>query len=62
MRGLERGLSVCLIGTVDEVLERIDEYSAAGVDHLELKFICQEVPQMLDMMASIAERRAALAG
>jgi alkanesulfonate monooxygenase SsuD/methylene tetrahydromethanopterin reductase-like flavin-dependent oxidoreductase (luciferase family) len=62
MRGLERGLSVCLIGTVDEVLERIDEYSVAGADHLELKFICQEVPQMLDMMASIAERRAAIAG
>jgi alkanesulfonate monooxygenase SsuD/methylene tetrahydromethanopterin reductase-like flavin-dependent oxidoreductase (luciferase family) len=57
LKGVERALTTCLIGTPDDVMERIAEYEDVGVDHIELKFISHSPDQMADMMAMIADRR-----
>lgn len=52
----ERGRDVCIVGDVDEVARRIHEYGAAGAQHIELKFIAHDVPQIHGMMELVAER------
>ena len=51
---LEHGLEVCVAGTVDEVIERLNAYSEAGARHLELKFI----GHTLDGVQAMAEELA----
>jgi alkanesulfonate monooxygenase SsuD/methylene tetrahydromethanopterin reductase-like flavin-dependent oxidoreductase (luciferase family) len=51
---LERGLEVCIVGDVGEVLEKIDRYRAAGAKHAELKFICHDPTQMAAMMELVS--------
>ncbi|MGH2456605.1 MAG: LLM class flavin-dependent oxidoreductase, partial [Candidatus Limnocylindria bacterium] len=52
---LEAGLEVCIVGDVDGFLERCAAYRAAGAEHLELKFIAHDLPQLHEMMAMVAE-------
>jgi alkanesulfonate monooxygenase SsuD/methylene tetrahydromethanopterin reductase-like flavin-dependent oxidoreductase (luciferase family) len=40
---LERGVEVSLVGTADEVADRILEFRDAGVRHFGLKFVCHDV-------------------
>ena len=58
---LERGLDACIVGTADEVVEKIDRYRDAGAGHVELKFICHDVPQLRGMIELVAAR-AGLSG
>jgi len=53
---LEKGLSVCLVGDVSEVADRIEEYRAVGTDHFELKFIGHDVDQLTGMAEQLAAR------
>ncbi len=55
---LERGLAVCVVGSVDEVLERLDAYAAAGAGHLELKFIAHTLADVQAMAHQLAEALA----
>jgi alkanesulfonate monooxygenase SsuD/methylene tetrahydromethanopterin reductase-like flavin-dependent oxidoreductase (luciferase family) len=54
--GKERGAEVFLIGTPDDVAEGIAAYRTAGAQHIELKFICRDVPHLLEMVDAIAKR------
>lgn len=47
-----------LIGSVDEVSERIAAYAAAGVRHFELKFVYGSLDQLLEQMGLFASRIA----
>jgi alkanesulfonate monooxygenase SsuD/methylene tetrahydromethanopterin reductase-like flavin-dependent oxidoreductase (luciferase family) len=58
---LERGLEVCIVGSVDEVMARIDQYHEAGAGTLELKFICHDVGQLREMIEMVAAARGTLA-
>jgi len=52
---LEKGMEVCMVGDVSDLLERFAAYQAAGAGHIELKFIAHSVPQLHEMMARVAE-------
>lgn len=52
---LERGMEVCIVGDVSDLLERVAAYGGAGAGHVELKFIAHTVPQLHEMMARVAE-------
>ncbi len=51
---LERGLEVSMIGTPQEVQERIAAYAGVGVQFFEFKFVCHDTKAMLEMMESLA--------
>ncbi len=51
---LDRGLAVSLVGTAEEIRDRIAAYVDAGVGFIELKFICFEPASMLGMMERMA--------
>ncbi len=53
---VERGLDVCIVGTADEVLEKIDRYAAAGAGHVEMKFICHDTAQLRWMIEAVAAK------
>jgi len=53
---LERGLDACIVGSVDEVMEKIDRYREAGARNVELKFICHDIPQLRGMIELVATR------
>ena len=59
---LERGLDACIVGSVDDVLEKLDRYRAAGAKHAELKFICHDVAQMAGMIEALAPRASRRVG
>jgi probable F420-dependent oxidoreductase len=44
-----------LIGSLDEVSGRIDEYRQAGANYIELKFIARDLADMLEQMKLCAE-------
>lgn len=52
---LRRGLAVCLVGTPDDVAERIESYRESGVQSFELKFYCRSVEHMIEQMGLLAE-------
>lgn len=52
---LEHGLDVCVVGSVDEVVEKLSAYADAGARHLELKFMAHELSQVHEMAARLAE-------
>jgi len=52
---LEKGMEVCIIGDIDDLLERVAAYGAAGAGHVELKFIAHSVAQLHEMMGRVAE-------
>ena len=52
---LEKGLEVCIVGDVNDLLEGVAAYGAAGAGHVELKFIAHSVPQLHEMIARVAE-------
>jgi alkanesulfonate monooxygenase SsuD/methylene tetrahydromethanopterin reductase-like flavin-dependent oxidoreductase (luciferase family) len=52
---LEQGMDVCVVGSADEVVERLAAYADAGAGHLELKFIAHELSAVHDMAARLAE-------
>lgn len=51
---LERGLEVCVVGSVDEVIDRLNAYAEAGAHHLELKFIGHTLEDVQAMAAELA--------
>ena len=51
---LGAGLEVCLVGTTDDLLERVAAYGDAGAGHIELKLIAHSVEQLHEMMHRIA--------
>jgi alkanesulfonate monooxygenase SsuD/methylene tetrahydromethanopterin reductase-like flavin-dependent oxidoreductase (luciferase family) len=53
---LERGLDACIVGSVDEVMEKIARYGEAGARNVELKFICHDMPQLRGMIELVASR------
>ena len=53
---LERGLDVCMVGSVDEVMDRIEQYREAGARDIELKFICHDTAQLREMIQMLGER------
>lgn len=53
---LEKGLEVCIVGDVDDLVERVTAYRAAGAGHVELKFVAHSVAQLHEMMERVAER------
>ena len=42
--------SVSLIGSPDEILQKLDAYASAGVSHFEIKFIYPTMDRQLEMM------------
>jgi alkanesulfonate monooxygenase SsuD/methylene tetrahydromethanopterin reductase-like flavin-dependent oxidoreductase (luciferase family) len=52
---LEKGLDVCIVGDIDDLLEGVAAYKRAGAGHVELKFIAHSVPQLHEMVARVAE-------
>jgi alkanesulfonate monooxygenase SsuD/methylene tetrahydromethanopterin reductase-like flavin-dependent oxidoreductase (luciferase family) len=54
--GKNRGPEVFLIGTPDDVAEGIAAYADGGAQHIELKFICRDVPHLLEQVDAIARR------
>ena len=52
---VEKGMDACIVGDIDEVLEKIDRYRAAGAKHAELKFICHDTAMMSSMMERVAK-------
>lgn len=55
---LERGMAACIVGSIDDVVEKIEAYRAAGAAHAELKFIGHDVPQIAGMIERVATRAA----
>lgn len=51
---LEKGMEVCIVGNVDDMLERVAAYRAAGAGHVELKFVAHSVSQLHEMMERTA--------
>ncbi len=47
--------SVSLIGSPEEIREKIHAYAHSGVSHFEIKFIYPTIERMLDMMALFSE-------
>lgn len=47
--------SVSLIGSPDEILQKIDAYASAGVSHFEIKFIYPTMDRHLEMMQLFSE-------
>jgi len=52
---VEEGLKRSLIGSPEELANRLKQYSTAGVHTTELKFVYSEVPALLKMMKLFAE-------
>ena len=52
---LDRGLEVCIVGDVDDLLERVAAYREAGAGHVELKFVAHSVAQLHEMMERVAQ-------
>jgi probable F420-dependent oxidoreductase len=52
---LERGLEVCMVGTPEEVMEKIYQYHDAGARDVELKFVCHDTEQLREMLHMVAE-------
>jgi alkanesulfonate monooxygenase SsuD/methylene tetrahydromethanopterin reductase-like flavin-dependent oxidoreductase (luciferase family) len=52
---LERGLAVTLVGSPQEVMEKIYCYQEAGARDVELKFVCHDTAQLREMMHMLAE-------
>jgi probable F420-dependent oxidoreductase len=50
----EEGLKRSLIGTPKELTSRLEDYSVAGVQVTELKFVYSEIPSLLRMMKLFA--------
>jgi alkanesulfonate monooxygenase SsuD/methylene tetrahydromethanopterin reductase-like flavin-dependent oxidoreductase (luciferase family) len=59
-KDLDAGLDSCIVGSVDEVMEKIDRYRMAGARHAELKFICHDVAQLQRMMELVAGAQSTL--
>ena len=55
---LEHGLEVCIVGSVDEVVEKLDAYGRAGARHIELKFIAHTLDDVQAMASQLAEALA----
>ncbi len=47
--------TVSLIGSPEEVRNKIREYRSAGVSHFEIKFIYPTIERLLEMMALFSE-------
>lgn len=47
---IEEGEERSLIGNPDELSKRLEQYSSAGIDVTELKFVYSDVPSLLSMM------------
>jgi alkanesulfonate monooxygenase SsuD/methylene tetrahydromethanopterin reductase-like flavin-dependent oxidoreductase (luciferase family) len=52
--GLDDALATNLIGTRDEILERMHSYRAAGVQEFELKFVAHSTAHLAEMMEALA--------
>lgn len=52
---LEKGMEVCIVGDINDLLERVAAYREAGAGHVELKFIAHTVTQLHEMMERVAE-------
>lgn len=52
---LQKGMEVCIVGDVDDMLEGVSAYHAAGAGHVELKFVAHSVSQLHEMMERTAE-------
>ena len=53
---LEQGMEACIVGDVDEVMEKIARYGEAGARSAELKFICHDMAQLREMTQEVAQR------
>jgi hypothetical protein len=53
--GAEINIRVATIGTPKEIKESVDEYVAAGADHVEIGFIYPRHDELLEQMALFAE-------
>ncbi len=51
---LDRALTHTLVGSAQTVRDRVAEYAAAGVAHLELKFICHSPAMLQEMVERMA--------
>lgn len=54
-KDLARGLDVCLIGSPQDIGERIAKYRAAGAQHFEFKFYCRSLAHMTEQMGLLAD-------
>ncbi|MDA4111674.1 MAG: TIGR03619 family F420-dependent LLM class oxidoreductase [Thaumarchaeota archaeon] len=45
-----------LVGTPEEIIEKVRRYSKAGVDITELKFVYSDIPAMLEMMQLYSDK------
>jgi alkanesulfonate monooxygenase SsuD/methylene tetrahydromethanopterin reductase-like flavin-dependent oxidoreductase (luciferase family) len=53
-KSLEAGLEVCIVGSTDDLIERVAAYADAGAGHIELKLIAHSVEQLHEMMERVA--------
>ncbi len=51
----EEGLRRSLVGSPEHLIKKLEQYSAAGVDITELKFVYSGIPALLEMMELFAE-------
>ena len=53
---VEEGVKRSLVGSPEQITEKLERYSRAGVDVTELKFIYSEIPRLLEMMRLFARK------
>lgn len=46
----EKHEKVFLMGTPDDITEKLEKYAKSGVNYFEIKFLCHSVDQMLEMI------------
>jgi alkanesulfonate monooxygenase SsuD/methylene tetrahydromethanopterin reductase-like flavin-dependent oxidoreductase (luciferase family) len=44
-----------MVGSADEVMDRIERYREAGARDVELKFICHDTAQLREMIQMLGE-------
>ena len=53
---LDKGLESALVGSPEEIVERVQMYEDAGVDHMECKFLCRDIESLVGMLDLYAKR------
>ena len=53
---LDRGMENGIVGSPEDIVEKVQRYKDAGVDHMECKFLCRDVDNFVEMLNLYAER------
>lgn len=53
---LDKGLENGLVGSPDDIVEKVQRYKDLGVDHMECKFLCPDIDSFVNMLNLYAEQ------